>query len=243
MRLLEPLTTGFNFRRRISDTGELSEWSQPTMDQKTKLVCQPCNNGWMNDLEGAASAALSEIIRDGTPVSLTTSEVKSLADFAFKCAVVANHMNPDGDPFFTTFARQRFKESLQIPDGVQMWFGAFHGIWAYSGLFNIRYVKATSSAPNDLNFCVFTFAAGRLTFQVLAKRWVKILDFGKPFPAVHFDPVWDMAATQFWPIQNGPVNWPPSAYLDDDTIKRFTERLAGTVRMSLPNHFLVTNRT
>ena len=67
---MAPYTSGFNFRHYDTQTGKRREWSQPTMDQKTKLVCKSCNEGWMSELENNASRTLSGIVRDGSPVCL-----------------------------------------------------------------------------------------------------------------------------------------------------------------------------
>jgi hypothetical protein len=171
-------------------------------------------------------------------VSLLPRGIASLAKFTFKCAIIANHMSLGGEPFFTPFARHRFRETLEIPDGVQMWFGAFQGMSRYSGKFDARYIKSSSDATHDLDFYVFTFAAGRLTSQVVATRWTKLHRRGQELPAVHFDAFWDQAATEFWPSHHGlPILWPPPKYFGDDTIQEFTNRLSGSVTVSFPRAF------
>jgi hypothetical protein len=231
--LLAPHATGFNFHHHNTETSKTYRWQKATMDEKANVVCKTCNEGWMSDIEASARTTLSHIIRDGAPVSLLPRGITALARFAFKCAVVSNHMSPDGGgPFFSSFIRRRFKESLEIPSGVEMWVGAFQGFYKYGGLFNSRYVKSDADATHDLGFYVFTFAAGHLAFQVVAKKWTQLHHAARTLPSVHFESIWDQAAIRFWPNQHGlPASWPPTHYLDSDTIQDFTARLSGRVNL------------
>jgi hypothetical protein len=88
-----------------------------------------------------ARPTLTNMIRDGNKQSILPRGAVSLATFGFKCAVVANHANLNGDPFFTRAARERFKTSLAIPPSVQMWVGAFQGIFKRSGVFNCYHLR------------------------------------------------------------------------------------------------------
>ncbi len=105
---------GYNFSRFNIGTGGLKKWRLPTLDGKSRVVCRGCNNGWMSDLEARAKAAFSGMIRDGTEICLLSRGIALLAAFAFKCAVVADHGDARGGPFFSSFDRYRFRESLQF---------------------------------------------------------------------------------------------------------------------------------
>jgi hypothetical protein len=203
------------------------------MDQKTNVVCKPCNEGWMSDLEADARITLSGIIRDAAPVSLLPRGIASLSAFAFKCAVVANHMNPQDEPFFRPYMRHRFKDSRWIPDGVQMWVAAFQGEYRASGIFNAYYAKPTISPLNDLDLYVFTFAAGHLAFQVLALKWRHLHRAGDMFPIIAPEDYWQKAAVQFWPTSGTPVCWPPSQYLDDESVKAFQDRFSTMIKVAI----------
>lgn len=236
-RLLAPRTSGFNFSYYDTQTGERREWSQPTMDQKTKLVCKPCNEGWMSEIEDNASRTLSGIVRDGSQVCLLPSGIVSLATFSFKCAILANHMAPNEEPFFSPFIRHRFKDNLEIPSSVQMWIGDFQGTARWSGRWNIRYVKSSNDSTHDLEFYTFNFVAGRLATQVIAKSWAKLHRRGRELPLVHFIPAWDEALTEFWPNPRArPIVWPPPKHFVDDSFNDLVDRLSGTVTLSFSKH-------
>jgi hypothetical protein len=232
-RLLAPHVSGFNFSYYDTQTGELREWSQPTMDQKTKLVCKACNEGWMSEVEDSASRTLSGIVRDGSPVCLLTGGIVALAAFSFKCAILATHMAPNEGPFFNPFIRHRFRDSLELPSSVQMWVGHFQGAARWSGRWNVRYVKSSSDSAHDLEFYVFNFVAGRLATQVIAKRWAKLHRRGQELPLVHFEPTWDEALTEFWPNPRRlPIVWPPPKHFVDDSFHDLVDRLSGTATLS-----------
>jgi hypothetical protein len=234
VELLEPVTKGFKFRYRDTDTGVVRHWHSSTMDQLTNQVCGPCSNGWMSDIESATKETFSGVIRDGAQLSMLPRGSVALAEFAFKCAVIANYMSPYGAPFFSTHIRHTFKESRRIPDGVEMWIAAFQGAHRYSGRFVAYY--ATSHDPMgkfDLQFFIFTFVVGHLAFQLAAPKWEKLHRAGPKFPKILPDAIWDTATFQFWPIDGFPVSWPPRHYLDDEGLDAFTNRFSQSVRLSL----------
>jgi hypothetical protein len=57
----------------------------------------------MSDLEGRSKVAFSGMIRDGAEVCLLSRGIALLAAFAFKCAVIADHADSRGGPFFSPF--------------------------------------------------------------------------------------------------------------------------------------------
>lgn len=233
-RLLGPHVSGFNFSYYDTQTGERREWSQPTMNQKTRLVCKLCNERWMSNIEDDASTALSGIVRDGSPVCLLSSGITSLARFSFKCAILANHMALNEEPFFSPFVRHRFKDNLEIPSGVQMWIGDFQGAARWSGRWNIRYVKSSSGSQHDIEFYIFNFVAGHLLTQVISKRWTGLHRRGQELPLVHFDAAWDQALIEFWPPNPRGLAtvWPPPKHFVDGSFHDLADRLSGVVTLS-----------
>ncbi len=220
---------GYNWRYTDPDTREVSKWDQRKLNRRLKVVCAECNNGWMSRIENElAKPTLSDMIRDGSKQSLLPRGAVSLAIYGFKCAVVANHANLNGDPFFAPAARDRFQNSLALPQGVQMWIGAFQGIYKRSGMFTSYYLIPNSPAKPfcDLEFYVFTFLAGHLAFQILGSKWRVLSRKGQPLPVFTQDPEWDVAAIPFWPSDNQPIDWPPPAYLSNDSINEFIHRWA-----------------
>jgi hypothetical protein len=225
-------SSGYNFRH-VNTDGNLSQrWQAPSLSTKAKVICRECNNTWMSTIESDAKSALAEMIRLAAPVSLLASGINALSAYAFKCAVIANHMSPasDGNLFFSPYDRRRFRESRQIPDGVQMWIAAFSGVHATSGIFKSSYMTAKEPCK-DIEFFTFTFGAGYLVFQVLASRWTNVHHGYKLLPHVEPDGYWNTAATQFWPRDGFPLQWPPTHILGDDMLAPFVQRFGESIKI------------
>jgi hypothetical protein len=227
---------GYNFRRFTIGAGNLKKWRRPKLDEKTKVVCKPCNNNWMSVLEGRRKATFAGMIRDGSEMCLLSRGIALLAAFAFKCAVVADHADFRIGPFFSNFDRYRFRESLQVPKGVRMWIGAFNDPIGRQGVYtSYRATAEQYGMFRDLEFYVFTFVAGHLAFQVHATRSTAIHKMGRDLPRVELETHWDTrAATEFWPNEFGfPVTWPPPIHISGDRLQKFVYRWSRNIR--IPN--------
>lgn len=223
----------YNFRRVNTLTGERAAWHAPTLDEKTKVVCRQCNNTWMSDLESRSKVAFSDMISEGGGISLLSRGSILLAQFAFKCAVIADHSSPSGGTFFNQFSRNRFRTSLEIPSGIRMWLAAFRDPIGHKGAFINYRTSPSTDGFRDLQFYVFTFLAGHLAFQLHATRWIKLDRMGEPFPIVELGTPWDTSTTvEFWPCVGFPVSWPPR-YLSADTLDKFAYRWTQSVRLSI----------
>lgn len=78
----------YNFFRRNIKAGGLREWERTKLDEKTKVVCKPCNNICMSNLEGRTRLAFSEMMRDGSGACILSRGTALLAACAFKCPVI-----------------------------------------------------------------------------------------------------------------------------------------------------------
>lgn len=251
-KLLAGKTRGYDFSHKNS-SGRLQEWQQPTLDQKTKIVCAPCNNGWMSDLETETASLLSNVIRDDAALSLLPRGVTTLAAFAFKNVVVGSFMANEC-AFFSSVVRQHFRERREVPKGVQMWLAGFKGKRIYGGRWSAYFVKPSEGAfYGQIEFYVFTYAAGRLAFQLVAARWTDVRRAGAKPPELVPAEFWEPAVTQFWPQDGFPVSWPPSKYFEDEGLNAFKDRFAttpATIQLNappkslhqIPERFEVLNR-
>ena len=192
------------------------------MDLTAKVVCKRCNETWMSDIEAQIKASFSQIIRDGSSASILHRGVSLLAAFAFEKAVISDHLHLKDEPFFKSADRYRFRESLVIPGGVQMWLAAYRG----RGPFRLHFKRHTEfdlRFRGDLELLPFTYVAGHLVIQLVAMKWKDKLN-ARPLPRIESGTSFDSAAVEFWPPDGFPVSWPPSDYFDDQTITIFAER-------------------
>lgn len=122
--------------RRVDPNGRtLNTWNSDELDLTAKVVCEPCNNGWMSDIERDHAKPTFAPIIDGEPFCLLPLGIKSAAIWAFKITVIADHIQSNRLPFFTEIERTIFKERLDIPAGVQMWLAAYSERITYERLF------------------------------------------------------------------------------------------------------------
>jgi hypothetical protein len=226
-------STGYNFHRFDMSMGGMRNWRTPTLDEKTKVVCKTCNNGWMSELEEKSRIAFSGMIRDGAEVCLLSRGIALLAAFAFKCAVIADHADNRGGPFFSRFDRYQFRKSLQVPKGVRMWVAAFNDPVGHRGTFtSYRTSPNRDDIFRDLEFYVFTFLAGHFAFQIHATRWAVLHKYGFDLPTVDLNAIWDTrTTTEFWPNEFGfPITWPP-IQIGSNLLQQFIYRWSDNVRI------------
>lgn len=219
----------YNFRL-YTEAGTVKTWKQKQLDQSARVVCGDCNNGWMSELEAEVKTGFRDVIIYGSALSLLPSALTLLAAFSFKCAVIADQIRPPDDAFFyTSHTRNRFRTTRRIPDGVQMWLGAFAGKYRSSGRFEGHYLSTgTTFTPFDhVQFHVFTYLAGHLVLQVVAPKWADVRRSGLPLPVISQERIWDTSAVQFWPLNGQPISFPPRHYLSPATIDRFVNRFVG----------------
>ena len=197
---LNPLLPGrkqFNLRndkRQIIRT-----WPSPELNWKTKVVCKSCNNGWMSNLESQhAKPSLSELIRGKKGILIDRSRAKSISLFAFKTAVIFDHLMRDRKPFFNNTVRYEFRNSLTIPAGV----GVFIAASALSGRgeANTLYFESNLPAPSFFHAYVLTYSVEHVVIQVAACRSFGVSaakvqnEFGVPlWPEVPANFVWPAA--------------------------------------------------
>lgn len=153
----------------------------------------------MSDLENQhAKPSLSDLILGKRSVSINESRAKSISLFAFKSAVVFDHLMRNRKPFFENSARHEFRNSLTIPAGV----GVFIAASALSGRgeANTLYFESSLAAPRFFHAYILTYSIELVVIQVAACKTRGVATarvknyFGVPlWPKVPPDFVWPPA--------------------------------------------------
>ncbi len=191
-----------------NETGEIvADWSSDKLDWKARVVCEQCNNTWMSDIESNAKSVMSNLIR-GEAGLISQSCADSIALFAFKTAVIFDHIRRDREPFFTRSVRHAFRESSAIPSSVRMFMAGF--LPAGKGHVHTCYHEGPLSATDCIKLYVCTYAAGHFVFQVVGQKQ-------HGFTKVTLQPsgprTFRSEAVEFWPWISGGVLWPPTHLL------------------------------
>jgi hypothetical protein len=200
----------FPGRKRFTARGErgqiISQWDAATLNWKAKVVCAECNNTWMSEIENKhARPIMTRFILGSQEVRITQSCARSIAVYAFKTAVVLDHLRRNSSPFFSEPTRRRFKELLAIPFNVRMWLAGFLLI----GKGRVRTVYHDGATPDGspLGLYVCTYAIGHLAFQVVAAKQARFS---------RFSPISEKfrhLAVPIWRRVPDGVVWPPTDVL------------------------------
>jgi hypothetical protein len=199
MNLLLP---GEKRMRRLDPEGNsLDAWTSPGLDLKAKVVCESCNNGWMSALEQEhAMPAIADLIIGNLDVPISQQTARSIALFAFKTAVILDHMSRSRSiRFFPKAARHRFKSTLEIPFNVRVWIAGY--LKPRTGACFTLYPEHAASV---LELYVCNYRAGHFAFQVVAERKPTFLTI---LPAAGFEHL----AVPLWPRIPEAFTWPPDA--------------------------------
>lgn len=201
-------------------------WSGSELDWKVKVVCEACNNGWMSEIEWLnAEPALTDLIIGKAHIPVPRSRARAIALFAFKTAVILEHMRRDLPVrFFPKLVRHRFREFLEIPPTVRMWMAGF--LPRGKGRCMTLYYDAPVVGAPPLEFYVCNFCVGHFMFQIVAER-------KPPFLAVSPIRGYEQSAVPFWPRIPDGFMWPPESVLK--TTREFEQFSMRWRRLELAN--------
>jgi len=218
------------FRKQFSDDVEMQTWEAKEMNLKAHVVCGPCNNGWMSEFENnRAKPAMRDLIISDNPVQLTFERIAAIVAFGYKTAVVCHAMQRHESPYFPkdVFSPNRllrFRKSLTVPLGIQVWLACISATDVRNGVVRLRYAKSPVGAPNPFKLYVCTFGAGRFLMQVVATEWTKSYARRRSVPALAADPRLNEIAVPVWPNGGQSVIWPPRKHLRGDAVNQFSDR-------------------
>lgn len=206
--------------------------------QTVGLVCTPCNTGWMSErLEVPMSGLTKNIILEHNPKIFSAADCKAMANWAFKSALLANHIAlANEEPFFSESERYKFAENLTLPVGVCVWLGrrnAGHLTAAWSSVTDthqpwFEMTPHLTTIPDSrrrfrVNTC--TMVVGYLLLQVAALRWAR-RDVASYLNAVSIvqDKRLNDYSVPIWPNNGFSVSWPPKGAIGNNSFRDYQKR-------------------
>jgi hypothetical protein len=212
---------------RKDEKGEIvGEWSSDKLDWKARVVCEPCNNTWMSDIENRAKPVLCRFIL-GEARTISQQDADVIAPFALKTAVIFDHIRFDhAEPFFGRSVRHVFKNERAIPATVRTFFGAY--LPRGKGEVHSCYHDGVLRPNEQIKLYVCTYAAGHLVFQVVGQKQTGLTRVSlqpKTFRAfgVEFW-LWMLNCTAAWP--------PPDVLQDAEQFDSFSARWRNLIATS-----------
>jgi hypothetical protein len=227
---------------RIVTRDEYIRYQRKKIRFVARAVCTPCNNGWMSDLEGALKSIIGDVLVGnwGASKTFTVEQQKTIAAFAFKTLVLANHKDLGKKrPFFTRKQRSLFRRNLAIPAGVSVFMavrenfpGKYYGFW-----------KSTSGDSKEKNIpynwslyaCTWNFQ--NIILQAIGMKW-KTYAYRKIQAPLTFPELeeWAPASTAIWPPTVANLEWPLEFYLGPNSLLAYRDRFESVnVRFRFPS--------
>jgi hypothetical protein len=201
---MRQLFSGKNFRfiKRDLEGNIARIWSDDEIDIRAHVVCKTCNEGWMSHLESQhAKTALTDLIIGNKELIISHPQAQAIARFAFKTAVVVDHMKRDGKLFFPRAVRHQFRHSLKIPRNVRIWVAGYLPMG--SGNLLPFWYEDTFPDGHYLKLYVCTYAVGHFVFQLVSAEVKGITEFS---PQESFENL----SIPLWPNLPSGIQWPPA---------------------------------
>jgi hypothetical protein len=211
------LPSRVTFEKIERDDSISRRWQMSGLDMTANVVCKRCNETWMSRIEtDHAKPAMSELILGKHVNEITAERARSIAIFAFKTAVIANHMLPNDEEFFATSLRYRFRKSLRIPRGVCMYLVGLPPDKT-GGIRTTNVFSPDQRTPKFiLNVC--SFHIGQLGFQVVSFKSQSTLTQIESLPTPP-----DLTVV-FHPTIRSGVSWPRRTLLGQWDFGNFANR-------------------
>jgi hypothetical protein len=203
-------------RKLGNDGGILEARIAPNIDIKARVVCAACNS-WLGDAieNGHAKPAMKDLIIGKQEILIPPERARSIALFAFKTAIVVDHMSRNMPfRFFHPEIRHRFRATLEIPPTVMIWM-----VHSPTGgaVFTVRHEFKVTNLAHNIDFQVCNFRAGSFGFQVAAAR--------DPIPcSLTPNPTFEELSVPCWPEVPRGFVWPLLPPLTNGQFRQFGMR-------------------
>jgi hypothetical protein len=218
----EPQSHVRTLSRPDGEAVQHDEWSALPLDLRVRVVCKPCNEGWMERLEAAARPLLEPMLRNEN-VPLDADAQLILTQWATLRILVAQHTHPQYRSIPDWRLHRFYRSRFALPIGAQVWIGRYNGAggWPTDYRHMALHMMRGGPAPELPNGFVAAFSVGYVAFFYFGHE---IADGPLFEPSgdfeTYFRPIWPGA---------GPVIWPPRGLLGRGG-------LASAIR-SVPVHF------
>jgi hypothetical protein len=188
----------------------------------TSRVCQPCNSGWMNDIDSAAFPYLTEMIQ-GHSLTLDNAAREKVAAWVCKVAVTARAAPHTRLPIEKEWTDWLYENHSALP-GWFVWIARYEGShpwWYCPEDVRTELGPDQGSAPPGLvrnNGVLATLVVGRVALQV----------FGLGGGAeIHIPEAEQRTFPRIWPPRGLPTVTvcPPEGYVDDAGLPLWAKRM------------------
>jgi hypothetical protein len=204
------------------------KWKSKSVDATAPVVCGTCNSGWMSDLTNQTKRTFDGIIRSNRKTCLLPLGIATIAAFTLMKWIAVDGLS-DKSPRFSPAARRRFRQTLGLPSGTQVWIASYRNQGRAEGRLFSGDLSVMSGPDRGYTVGIFTYVVGFLAVQATFPQWTKPSRRPSEVRRLIQSDVWNRAALPIWPLKptEAGVEWPPSEYLTSETVEVFHDRWRG----------------
>lgn len=206
--------------RQSDDFGVERSWKRNTITEKSRIVCEPCNGGWMSQIETLTIPILKpQILGDKSPQTITVLDQCTLAAWATLRSIVFDTYAAPENRYYTREQCAAFKadEYMSPPPNTHIWLAPFTRD-RRSALF---YTFKQLHVSGDHGVILTTWVIDHIAFQLVAYR-------GDAERRVHLDRLkasgWDNVAVPIWPSPRTDFIFQARTHLNLKSLETFHKR-------------------
>jgi hypothetical protein len=232
-----PTFTGLGHTERWSSEAGRESWQQPMLTATVRMFCEPCNTGWMADVEGVAKDIVGPMVQGITSI-LDAEAQQAVANWAVLKGLVAAQTSKSPQPIPNRHYDRVYVAKGAPANTVRVWIGERRNLAdpdhpGRTRLFNAHFMPVTNAdrdgpVPADLTRYISEggvlngaiFQVGHFFALVLQHDWPGLQARPKPGSDAEqtFMPIWPAGVD---------VRWPPARPVDGlGNIHRVTQYFA-----------------
>jgi hypothetical protein len=206
----------------VHGTGDLTgasretEWETDRFDMAPGAACDPCNSGWMHQIDRAAEQIIEPMVLGHKATIRLYNDQKAVARWITQVAILMDQTQiqqvvPPEVP-------QQFYADREPVAGMTIWLARTQLEWTVQGWQRAWILSPAldSVPPSRPNMGLFTFRVINLVVQALIPLHN---DRGLIFRFNRGDNM--RFLKQLWPSRHMPVSWPPSVTIGQNTLEDF----------------------
>ena len=155
------------FQQQVERGGKVSAFPNKDLEHTVRMPCEPCNNGWMSELENEVKPFVTDMAFRGQKTLLDETRQRSLVRWAVKTAMVNEFTGAAAEQkYLTEVERLSFRDNYAIPANLWIWLARYDGVLPLHSL-QIRAPKTADKRPTLYSL---TFGSNFFVMQVFACR-------------------------------------------------------------------------
>jgi hypothetical protein len=175
-----------------------------------RRVCEPCNTGWMNDLETDVQPYVGGMVA-GFKTTLNSATQDVIAAWATKTAMMLTYTSAGHEPIHPDQLQWMYQHRTP-PAGTRIWLAAYNG--EQDGLCDIKHLTVNRSfvpeGRTNAAAHLITVAFGILVMQVWLWADPTHQAFRVYIPNMHTE-----VTERIWPLRLSDMQWPPRYAVDN----------------------------